>query len=757
MKKYAEMQNGQNSPSKNKKRRKIFLAAVLMLFALPLLVAGVSLAGYAIWARGQRIDADLLPTAKALPVFYDRDGDVIGAYEDAYVTEGEAPELLKNAFVAIEDKRFYSHKGYDIIRIGGAVLKNLKAGAVKEGASTITQQLVKNTHLTQERSVARKLKEIALASDLERRYSKDEILNMYLSVIYFGSGAYGVKSAARTFFGADIGELTLAECATLAGIVRNPAGYSPLKRPEECVKRRNLVLSLMREQGYISDEECAAAQAEELDAHGDERDDPLNCELYLSLAKKQAADMLGITVYQLDNSAVKIYTALDKNVQQALESERKNASNFENGGVLSVSTAIDNASGEVLGLSSSLPYEICRQTGSVLKPLAVYAPALDMRSVTLATPIEDEKITYGDFAPENFGGKYYGMTTVEDAIKKSMNSVSVKLLDYIGVENSARYLNNFGLDVQERDKNYSLALGALGASPMDVAAAYSAIARGGEYAKGSYVRYVVFDGKKIDADADSRRVLSPASASLLSAALAETVKDGTAVTLSALPFEVAAKTGTAQREDGKNSDAWIASYNDDVTVVVWHGSDDGLAERGGGLPAHHAKNIWEKLASRADFRKNITLSADVAPADVDVYSTNRLKKVVLATPNTPSAYKRTQYFDVSCPPEPCLGLFDSVPSCRIFVDVREGHVELNFETLPIYAYALYRTDIFGKALIFASDGTGEAHTVRDVPVGFGKNVKYELVCSVKGNEDICASDAKIVFFEPGFMTSAATG
>lgn len=755
MKKSCEIQNDQNSTQKNKKRRKILIVVFLTLLALPLLVAALSLAGYAIWARGQHINPDLLPTATALPVFYDRNGEILSASEDSYVTEGEAPDILKNAFVAIEDKRFYSHKGYDPIRIGGAILKNLKAGAMREGASTITQQLIKNTHLTQERSVKRKLKEIALARDLERKYSKDEILNMYLSVIYFGSGAYGVKSAARTFFDRDISELTLAQCATLAGIVRNPAGYSPLKHPEECLKRRNLTLSLMRDQRFISEDECAAAMAEELRATSATGADDLDCELYLALAKKQAADMLGITVYQLDNSAVKIYTALDKNVQQALDGERKNSSNFENGDILSVSAAVDNASGEVIGLSSSVPYEVCRQTGSVLKPLAIYAPALDMRSVTLATPIEDEKISYGDFAPENFGGKYYGMTTVEDAIKKSMNSVSVKLLDYIGIENSARYLQNFGINIGERDKNYSIALGAPGASPLDIAAAYSAIARGGDYIKNSYVRYVVFDGKKIQTNSDSRKVLSDASASLLGAALVETVKDGTAITLGALPFEVAAKTGTVQRADDKNSDAWIAGYNDDITLVVWHGSDEGMSERGGGLPAHHAKNIWEKLSKTASFRKNITLSGDIAAADVDVYSTSRLKKVVLATQNTPSAYRRTQYFDLSCLPEPCLGLFDSIPDCPLAVDVREGHVELNFDTLPIYAYALYRTDIFGKALIFASDGTGDARTVRDVPVGFGKNVKYELVCSVKGNKDVCASDAKTVFFEPGFMSSAA--
>ena len=175
---------------------------------LPIVVMSFTAAGFAIWANGVSLDKSLLPTANAKPVFYDINGEKIEYLTDDYVLPNQIPDDLKNAFIALEDKRFYSHKGYDPIRIGGAIISNIKSRSVKEGASTITQQLVKNTHLSNERTINRKLKEIAIARKLEKEYSKDEILAMYLSVIYFGNGAYGVKQASRLYFDKEISELS---------------------------------------------------------------------------------------------------------------------------------------------------------------------------------------------------------------------------------------------------------------------------------------------------------------------------------------------------------------------------------------------------------------------------------------------------------------------------------------------------------------------------------------------------------------------
>lgn len=751
MKNSTEISKATTSTKKRSRLKRVFILLACGFVLLPALLIGIAAGGYAIWASGQHIDAKLLPTALSAPTFYDVNGNEIYADEDSYVKQGEAPQLLKDAFVAVEDKRFYKHKGYDVVRIAGAIVKNIKSKNVAQGASTITQQLVKNTHLTSERSISRKLREIALARDLERKYSKDDILNMYMSVIYFGSGAYGVKSAARTFFDADISELSPAQCATLAGVVKNPAGYSPVKHPEKCVERRDLVLGLMYEQGYLSKEEFDEAKAEKLTVkNGSAKGDPAGCKLYLAMAKKQAAEALGITEYQLDNCGVKIYTALDPDIQSALESERKNPSNFESENVSSAAIVIDNASGDVIALSSTYPYDILRQTGSVLKPLAVYAPALDMHSVSLATPIKDEKVDFNGFSPENFNGKYYGDTTIEEAIKRSMNSVSVKVLDYIGVDASAQYLKKFGISASESDKNYALALGALSASPVRVAMAYSALARGGNVIEPNFVKYVVLDGEKTSVNATYTSAVSPATAAIMTSALINTVEDGTARTLASLPFAVAAKTGTVEKDGQSNSDGWIAGYNKDCTVVVWHGSDSGMTERGGGYPAMHAKAIWQDLQSRFDFEKQIEIGDGAIGLDVDSYSTQKLKKVVLASKNTPIEYRKTQYFDIRYMPDSTEGLFENVSPCPLSLKVYEGHVELNFDALPIYRYMLFRTDVFGKALIYSAKGVDGEVSLSDVPIGFGDAVNYELVCALGENADISATTSKSVFFEPGY-------
>lgn len=240
------------------------LRIVLITFLVLVLVVAVGAItayfGFMRWADGVTLDENLLPTARALPTFYDADGNKIPFSDDRYIKD--VPDAVRGAFVALEDRRFYSHKGYDIKAMARAAWVNLKSGGTVEGASTITQQLVKNTHLGAERTLSRKLKEIALAMKIEEKYTKNEILSMYLSVIYFGAGAYGIKAASRVYFGCTPDELTLSQAATLAGIVKNPSRYSPKNSVEEAEKRRNLVLDVMCREGYIRSDERDAAKRE---------------------------------------------------------------------------------------------------------------------------------------------------------------------------------------------------------------------------------------------------------------------------------------------------------------------------------------------------------------------------------------------------------------------------------------------------------------------------------------------------------------
>lgn len=762
MKNEYDMQNIFEVQQKRRRRKQILLIVCITLILLPTVAIAATVGGFAIWANSQRIDPSLLPTASAVPTFYDRNGNELPYADSNFVDINLVSDDLKYAFIALEDKRFYQHRGYDLKRMVGAMLKNIKAGSVREGASTITQQLVKNTHLTQERTLSRKLKELALAINLEKKYGKDEILAMYLSVIYFGSGAYGVKQAADLYFNKSIEDLSLAECATLAGIIKNPSKYSPNRNPEESVKRRNVVLGVMHSEGYITGDELETAKTEPLKVENSNQSSKssstLNakaCEYYISQAAKEVCNALNITKYQLSNSGLKIYTNLDADLQSELEKQRINGENFESAEIGNVSIVIDNESCAVLAHSSSYPYTVSRQAGSVLKPLAVYAPALDKNLVTLATPIVDEKIDFNGFSPDNYGGIYYGDTTVREAIKKSMNSVSVKVMDYLGSDDSARYLDSLGISISEDDKNYALALGATskGVTPISVASAYSTFARGGEYVTPSYVRFVVDNGNKIlsneryfeKSTQSAHRVISKSTASLVTSALLDTVKDGTAKTLSSLPFEVASKTGTVERANGGNSDAWNASYNDRFTVLVWHGSDGAMNEKGGGYPTRHALKIWQKISGNNALRSKLSVSEGVIQADVDTYSTKLNKTVVLASENTPLEYRKSEYFSLYNIPTTDGSKFDKISDIDMKVSNERGVVTLNFDSEDIYEYEVYRQDVLGSKLIFSDAGNNRSVSIIDRPIAFEGKVDYTLICHLKNNEDISASTSKSVY------------
>lgn len=755
MKKQPKIKNLLTKPEKAAKRKKVALITALVLVLLPVVAVSVAATGFAIWANGIDLDKSLMPTASAKPVFYDINGDKIEYLSDDYVNIEEIPTNLKNAFIALEDKRFYSHKGYDVIRMGGALLSNIKSHSVKEGASTITQQLVKNTHLSNERTINRKLKEIAIATKVEKEYSKDEILAMYLSVIYFGNGAYGVKQASRLYFDKDISQLTLPECATLAGIVKNPRKYSPFAKEEDCVNRRNLALSAMLREGYITEEEEAEAAQSPLEkAHKgeDEKSNADYCEIYIKKAIEEVCSYFGITKYQLNNSGYKIYTNLDIEMQKSLYDNENNASLFENKSIESVQVVIDNRTNAVVAYRSSLPYDVKRQAGSVMKPIAVYAPAIDMNIVSLSTPIIDEKIDFGGYSPSNFADKYYGDTTIRQAIQKSMNSVAVKTLSYVGMDKSAQYISNFGINIEYFDKNYALALGATanGVSPLEMANAYSAIANNGVYCRNGFVKYIVGDNAKITIANDKRQAIKPASANILTSALIDTVKDGTARTLSALPFDVAAKTGTAQRSDGKNSDAWCIGYNNNYTVCVWHGNDEGMSERGGGYPAMHNKAIWQSISQKEEQEKMICFSSEIEWRDVDLYASKINRQVMLASENTPLEYRKSEIFPIFADIEYST-CFDNIPDFDFSLLSRGNRVEIEIETKKIYTYKVYRKDFIGEKLICQFDGSDEvSKTIKDTPLAFFDIVEYRIECEITSNPSIKKSSTKQVYVDDGF-------
>lgn len=758
--------NPQISQNNKKKRRKIAIGLLVGFVALPILVIAVGLIGFSIYASQVEVDASLLPTATAVPTFFDRYGNKLSYAEDGFLSPDEITDNLRFAFISTEDKRFYSHKGYDVIRIGGAIFSDIKAGKLKEGASTITQQLVKNTHLSHERTLERKIKEIALATKLEKEYSKEEILSMYLSVIYFGNGIYGAKQAAKYYFAKDIKDLSVAECATLAAIVKNPSKYSPNKNKDASISRRNLVIDKMCEQNYIASDTANIEKSKELvlaqndDAIWSDLLSEKDQKIYFDNVIQEVCEALNVTKYQLFNSGYQIYTNYDQDVQKMLVPEIAKDDD-ENVNKLVIVMTTD---GEVVGYASTLGFNPKRQIGSTIKPI-LYSAAFDKGILTLATPIVDEPIDFSGYKPTNFNDKYYGLTTIDEAIKKSMNSVAVKTVDYLGIDPFFDYVKEFGLGVNELDKNYALSLGATtdGISPLELASAYTTFANGGTHKKYSFVRLVVKDGEKIYSnDDEQKQIVKDSTAQLVNRALVDTVKDGTAKTLSVLPFELAAKTGTVERGDGKNSDAWSVSYNRGFTVLVWHGSDDGMDEKGGGLPTMSAKTVWQKLFEYDEEAFETAFANDkLKIKEIDLYSTFRNQKITLTTQNVPLEYRKQQYFAFDDAVDANGSCFENIDEVELGVHSNRQNVEIEFEREKIYEYDLYRTDLFGTRLIYHLDSeildlktdpnnisdAKEIVRLSDRPWTFGRAANYSLVVYLKDNPEIKNVSTKTVFVD----------
>ena len=395
--------------------------------------------------------------------------------------------------------------------------------------------------------------------------------------------------------------------------------------------------------------------------------------------------------------------------------------------------------------------------------------------MTLATPIVDEPVVYDNYAPKNFGDKYFGNTLVVDAIKKSMNSVAVKTCDYVGIDKYFEYAQEFGLTLSDNDKNYTLALGATtdGISPLELCSAYSVFPNNGLLKNSKFVRFVTYNNEQVLANDQNlfKQVLKPSTAQLMAVALLETVADGTAKSLSALPFAIAAKTGTSERGDGKNSDAWCVSFSNDYTMLVWCGSDVGMTEKGGGAPTKQSQNIWSAIDDLPTNDMRYTKQAksfdtsDLISCDVDLYSTFAFKKTVAATENTSLEYRKTIFFDKANLPSASDSCFEKIPEPTFELTNNGRRAQISFVAEPIYEYELYRLDAFGVKLIktysilpknYKQTSTiqdynailkTETVELYDYPFSFGNGVIYTLIAKLKGNPDIKNMSTKVLFVD----------
>ena len=542
------------------------LKILLFCFLTILTILFGSLFYASIIVRNGNLDVNKLVNNDVKYTFYDCKNNKIDANllkNNNYVSIKDLNPYTINAFIAIEDRRFYSHNGLDYKRIFGAMLNNVKSMSIKEGASTISQQLVKNTHLSSEKTLKRKLLEFKITRQLEKEYSKNQILEMYLNTIYFGSGAYGINSASLTYFNKNASNLSLNESAVLAGIIKAPSKYSPLINYENCFNRKNLVLKCMKDCNYISNYEYENNVKNEIILGNQNK--IVGLKSYVDACKNEF-DELNLNPYQND---VKIYTALDINAQNYLsELEIENEPKYDRKQIV-----INAKTNEVIafyGNNSNLK----RCPASCVKPWLVYAPSLNENFATLSTVFNDTKKNFFSYSPSNYNDKYYGLVTLKTALEKSLNVPAVEMLNCFGIEKACNYAKKMNVNIENKD--LSIALGAInnGLTLKELCDCYSTFSSNGNFTKSHFIKKVVIGNKEVYKNNDkSVKVFKDETAFLINDALKSAVKNGTSKKLSSFNFEVCAKTGTNGTKNG-NLDAYSIAYTTNHIVGTWLGNNN---------------------------------------------------------------------------------------------------------------------------------------------------------------------------------------
>ncbi|NNL75669.1 MAG: PBP1A family penicillin-binding protein [Desulfobacterales bacterium] len=597
--------------------RKIFTILIVLLAAI---VAGVSIGAFFAFTHD-------LPQIRTLENF--RPQAVTRVYSAGKVLLAELylekrdplplkniPSELKSALIATEDRKFYSHSGVDLKGIARAIIKDIRAGEFVEGASTITQQLSKTLFLTPRKTIVRKIKEAILALQLERRYTKDEILELYLNQVYFGSGAYGVESAAGIFFGKSAEDLDLAECALIAGMPKSPSRYSPLVNRDLALKRRNLVLRQMLDTGIITANVYDQAVQEELRINT-QLQKSKRAPYFVEYVKNSLEETIGAS--RIYKSGLSIYTTLDFELQQAAEKAvttglsaleaRMKTHGITQDSPQAAIVSLDVNSGGILAMVGGKDFNVSaynrattakRQPGSAFKPV-VYAYAVEQgfaqNKMILDAPIIFKGVgANSDWEPQNFSQKYLGEMTLRKALAISQNIPAVRLIEMLGPHSVARFAHHLGIE-SSLDPHLSLALGASEVPLINLTAAYAVFPRQGKWIEPFGVVEVTDHQGRIlwRAKPQKKLVMSREGAAILTDMLQGVIQEGTGQKARVLRGPVAGKTGTTN----DNRDALFIGFSPAVATGVWVGLDAGgtMGEKETGARA--ALPIWVEFMKTA--------------------------------------------------------------------------------------------------------------------------------------------------------------
>lgn len=675
----------------------------------------------------QTLDISRITAAPQTGRMYDNAGELItkiqGAENRVVIPLERIPVLTRQVFLAAEDLRFYNHHGIDFVRLFGALAANLREGGYAQGASTITMQLIRQSHLSTQKTIARKLEEMWLAVNLERQMSKDEILAMYLNYIYFGNGAYGIQAAAQTYFGVDAEELSLAQAASLAASIKAPSYYAPHISEENNRSRRLYILDTMLQEGMIDQTMHDEAAAEAI-AVVERPAETLQYGWFVDAVLDEAETLLGMTSDQVLTGGLVIETTMSRAHQDQLDKEFTKdifpADASDGTPVQGAAACVNTQTGEVLAIVGGRSYDVRRgfnratrlrrQPGSALKPLVAYAPAIDQYGYMTASVLKDEPTNFGGYKPRNASYTYYGNVSIRSALQSSLNVATVALLDEIGVEAGRAYLEKVGIPLDDRDSNLALALGAMtyGVSPVQLAAAYAPFGNGGVFNSPHFITKVTDASGRVlyQHRSEGERVLSEQSAFLMTSLLQSVTSSGTGAKLSAAGTPVAGKTGTVNMTGGGNRDIWMAAYNTEITCAFWMGFDEPDSTHklqgwisGGDNTAAMARDYFKALYQNRD-KPQFTRPEGIIALEIDKQAIKWRGEPMLAVDLTPKAYRYTEYFSASNYPTKKSDIWTPPRSPNNFT---VGHNESGYPLLMIQPAdtAIYRVqrDTYGESFV----------------------------------------------------------
>lgn len=669
------------------------------------------------------------------------------------------PNYVLQAFISIEDKDFYAHKGIHLKRMAKALIENTLSRQRKQGASTISQQLIKNTHLSSEKTVTRKLKELKLALEMERSISKNQILQAYLNQIYYGSGCYGIGEAANFYFSCEPSELTVGQAALLAGMIKAPGFYSPIHKPEQALARRNLVLSQMAKDGFISKQLQQTECEKPIMLSISPLEDDFNS--YTREALREAEKVLGLSKQQIAAEGLKIYTYYDNEKQLALKQSIK----AEQVDVDFAALSISNQTGGVSAYYSNFSYpmeQVKRQPGSAIKPVLVYGPALNNNHIAPITQLLDEKISYEGYSPQNITKTFDGYVSAQEALARSLNVPAVKVMSYAGIEQCKKYAEELGIPFDEKDNGYSIALGGFttGTNLLQLANAYLPFSNSGKFWKARFIQKIVDDNGTIYYEnyAPKKEVFRSDTAYLMSTMLNTNVKETTAKVLGTLPFETYAKTGTVGTKDGKqNTDANCVAYTEQDTVAVWMGNLDNKPMSnyitGGRQPANAIANYYKNIY-QSNKPSKLQMPNTVTEQKIDSIELTENHKVVLASEYTPERYTQSELFSVFALPKSTSKRFTKIDAPKLSGKVVNSEAVLEFFAENYFTYSLYK-QVNNKTVLINKFESATGTTSFRMPIISGESARYYLeanLTNTKTNEVLTAKSNTVNLLKPKTTT-----